>query len=57
MHCPYLMVFDREMCVSGETVIIPSRTHRESFCESGSHLACPMKDSFSMLADTFSYSI
>ncbi|MBI5191647.1 MAG: hypothetical protein HZA22_13395 [Nitrospirae bacterium] len=57
MRCPFLMSYERDMCVSDEMSIIPSGKHRENFCETGSHWACPMKKSFSTIADEFSYAL
>lgn len=57
MRCPHLMSFDKEMCVTAETAIIPSGLHRANFCIGGSHWACPIKASFTDIAHEFSYSI
>ena len=57
MHCPHLKKFETHMCVSADSAIIPSRKHREEFCTTNSHWACPLKKRFSEVAAAFSYSI
>ena len=57
MNCPHLKKYENEMCVSDEMSIIPSLKHMENFCMTSSHWACPIKRSFSEIADTFSYSL
>jgi cyclopropane fatty-acyl-phospholipid synthase-like methyltransferase len=57
MHCPFLKKFDTHMCVTADSSIIPSQRHREQYCQTSSHWACPLKERFSEVAAAFSYSI
>ena len=56
MHCPHFKKFETHMCVSADSVIIPSNKHRDEFC-TGSHWACPFRRRLSEVAAAFSYGI